>query len=269
MHPLPCPAPLPARSRRRFASLRVIGALILREMSTSYGRSAGGYLWAVLEPAAGIALLTLVFALGFKSPPLGTNFPLFYATGIVPFLMYLDISGKLGTAVMFSKPLLAYPAVRYLDALVARFLLNAVTQLMVGCMLFFGLLWVFETRTVLDPGRIALAFAMTLALAAGVGTLNCFLMSRFPLWQRIWAILNRPLFIISCIFFTFEAAPAELRSILWWLPTIHPIGVMRAGFYPGYEASYASPFYIFSLSLGMVLLGLACLQRSHRDLIHG
>lgn len=254
---------------RRFKTPRTVMALILREMTTTYGRTPGGYLWAVLEPAAGIALLTLIFALGFKSPPLGTNFPLFYATGIVPFLMYLDISGKLGTALMFSRPLLAYPAVRCLDALLARLILNALTQLMVAGLLLGGLLWAFETRTVLVPGRIALAFAMTLALAAGVGTLNCFLMSRFPVWQRIWAILNRPLFIVSCIFFTFEAAPAELRPWLWWLPTIHPIGMMRAGLYPGYEASYASPFYIFSLSLGLGVLGLLCLQRWQRDLIHG
>ena len=46
--------------RRRFASLRAIAALVLREMSTTNGRSPGGYLWAILEPAAGIALLTIV-----------------------------------------------------------------------------------------------------------------------------------------------------------------------------------------------------------------
>ena len=37
-------------TNRRFASFRAIGALILREMATSYGRSPGGYIWAILEP---------------------------------------------------------------------------------------------------------------------------------------------------------------------------------------------------------------------------
>ena len=49
--------------RRRLASARAIGALILREMSSSYGRSPGAYVWAILEPVAGIALLSLVFVL--------------------------------------------------------------------------------------------------------------------------------------------------------------------------------------------------------------
>ena len=56
-------------------------ALILREMSTSYGRTPGGYLWAVAEPVAAVALLTVVFALAFDHPPIGRDFALFYASG--------------------------------------------------------------------------------------------------------------------------------------------------------------------------------------------
>ena len=60
------PAPLPqrrgrqgpsvlkeVRKHRSFASLRTIGALVLREMQTSHGRASGGYLWAIAEPVGG------------------------------------------------------------------------------------------------------------------------------------------------------------------------------------------------------------------------
>ena len=56
-------------------------ALIIREMATTYGTSPGGYLWALLEPVAGIALLTFVFTLALDTPPLGQNFAFFYASG--------------------------------------------------------------------------------------------------------------------------------------------------------------------------------------------
>ncbi|MEP4309746.1 MAG: hypothetical protein ABJ364_08370, partial [Lentilitoribacter sp.] len=120
------------RKKRAFASTRTILALVLREMVTTYGRSPGGYLWAILEPVAGIALLTALFSTGFRSPSLGTNFPIFYATGMIPFLMYSDVSGKVALSMLFSKPLLAYPAVTYLDAILARFIVNMLTQLMVA-----------------------------------------------------------------------------------------------------------------------------------------
>ena len=97
----------PLHARRKFATPRAIVALMLREMATTYGRSPGGYIWAVLEPAAGIALLTAIFSLGFRSPPIGSNFPIFYATGLVPFLAFIDVTNKTAASVTFSKPLLA------------------------------------------------------------------------------------------------------------------------------------------------------------------
>ena len=102
---------------RRFASIRTIFALMLREMITTYGRSPGGYLWAVLEPAAGIALLSLVFSVGFRSPALGVSFAMFYATGMVPFVFFNDINLKVSRALLFSKPLMAYPTVTFVDAI--------------------------------------------------------------------------------------------------------------------------------------------------------
>ena len=47
---------------RHFRTLRTIGALILREMSTTYGKSVMGYLWALVEPIAALTLMSVVFS---------------------------------------------------------------------------------------------------------------------------------------------------------------------------------------------------------------
>ena len=96
-------------------TLRTIGALFIREMSTTHGRNAFGYAWAVLEPVAGIALLSLVFSLAFRSPSLGTNFPLFYASGLLPFMAYMDVSQKVAQSIRFSRQLIFYPGVTFVD----------------------------------------------------------------------------------------------------------------------------------------------------------
>ena len=98
-HPPMNPALRPVHKQRSFASLRAISALVLREMATTNGRSANGFLWAIAEPVGGIILLTAIFSLGFRSPSVGTNFAIFYATGLVPFLFYLSISGKTAAAI--------------------------------------------------------------------------------------------------------------------------------------------------------------------------
>ncbi|MFC3119946.1 hypothetical protein ACFOHS_22885 [Jhaorihella thermophila] len=70
-------------------------------MSTTYGRSAAGYLWAIIEPVAALALLSIAFALFLRHPSLGTNFPLFYASGYLVFNLYMNVGNKVAQAVSF------------------------------------------------------------------------------------------------------------------------------------------------------------------------
>ena len=265
--------PLPQRRsaaypKRPLATLRAITALILREMATTYGRSPGGYLWAVMEPVAGIALLTAVFSVGFVAPQLGISFAMFYATGMVPFLFYADVSGKIATSLMFSKPLLAYPSVTYVDAIAARFILNVLTQLMVAYVVLVGIMLILETRVIPDLVIIVQAFALVAILALGIGVLNAFLFTRFHVWQRAWSIVMRPLFIISGIFFLPETIPEPYQTYLLYNPLVHIIGLMRRGFYASYDAPYVSITYVLVLSLTCLVLGLMLLRRYHRDLLN-
>jgi capsular polysaccharide transport system permease protein len=254
--------------RRRFASLRTITALVMREMATSYGRSPGGYLWAVLQPVAGVALLTVLFSLALRNPPLGVSFPLFYATGMVPFLMYLGISAKIGAAIQYSRPLLAYPSVTFMDAILARFLLNMLTEVMVAYIIFVGILLLFDTRAILDLPSIALALGLSGVLALGVGTLNCYLFTRFPIWQQVWAILMRPMFLISCVLMIFDSLPRFAREILWYNPIVHLVGLMRRGFYASYDAPYASPVYVLTVSGLCFVMGLILLRHNQYKLLN-
>ncbi|SHI07523.1 ABC transporter permease [Marivita hallyeonensis] len=260
----------PARLSRHTARptlWRAVCALMLREMATSHGRVPGGYLWAVAEPLFGIALLSAIFAIGFQAPSLGTSFPLFYATGLLPFLAFSDITNKLAQALTFSRPLFAYPAVGVMDAILARFLLAAGTQIAVAALLLGGILFLSETRATPDIATLAQAAGCLMVLSLGTGMLNCLLIGLLPLWQRIWAIAMRPMFLISGVFFVFEAVPLPWRDLLGWNPLIHIVGLVRRGLYPGYDAGYVSVPYVLALGLGAALLAGIGLLRWHRDIL--
>lgn len=252
---------------RRFRSLRTIVALMLREMATTYGRSPGGYLWAILEPVAALAVFSVGFSLIFAKPSIGNSFPLFYATGFLPFMMFNDVANKMATSINFSRPLLAYPAVTFLDALIARFLLNILTHVMVAYIVFFGIIVIFDARADLDLPVILLAFSVAAFLGIGVGTLNCYLMTAFPIWERSWQIATRPLFIISGIFFTYASMPRFAQDILWYNPLIHIVGLSREGFYGTYNADYVSVTFVLALGGVTLMTGLLLLFRHHRSLL--
>ena len=66
----PLPTAQPQLSAPRFLTLRTITALVLREMSATYGRSPGGYVWAVVQPIGMILFLSVGFSLLVRSPSL-------------------------------------------------------------------------------------------------------------------------------------------------------------------------------------------------------
>ncbi|MCI2399801.1 ABC transporter permease [Aliiroseovarius subalbicans] len=248
---------------------RTILALMLREMSSTYGRSVAGYFWALAEPVGGIAMMTILFSLALTAPALGDNFPLYYASGFLPFILYSELANKAGQSVRFSKPLLFYPGVTYIDAILARVTLNALTQIMVFVIVVATIIVGFQIDVILDVPAIATAFAMALALALGIGTLNCYLNWRLPSWERIWVIINRPLFLMSCVFFNFETVPQPFQDYLWFNPLIHVVGQMRRGIYATYDAEYVSLSYCFGLAGLCLLFGLLLLGRYHRDIVNG
>jgi len=259
------PAQRPATLRFRF--FRSFTALILREMTTSYGRSPGGYVWAILEPVAGLVLLSVVFSFIVRSPSLGTNFMYFFAGGLLPYALYTTVSGATAAAVRFSRSLLEYPAVSFIDAVLARFVLNALTQLLIMFLVLSGIILGYGLTPILRWPSIFLAISMALSLKFGVGVMNCYLITSYPLWERAWAVLNRPMFILSGIMFLPEALSPTLRDYFMLNPLAHITSEMRKGLFITYDAVYVNPLYVFCISLVLSVLGLLFLRRYHKDII--
>ena len=119
-----------------------------------------------------------------------------------------------------------------------------------------------------DPIGIALAYALAAALALGVGVINAYVTGAFPVWERVWAILMRPMFIVSGVIFLFEDVPKALQAWLVWNPLFHVTGIMRQAVYPTYVPLYVSPAFVLILALSVLLLGACLLSRFHAEILH-
>lgn len=265
------PAAAPATKTgvaRRFTSLRAIGALTLREMATRYGNSPGGFIWALLEPLGMIVIMAVAFSIMLRTPPLGNSFIMFYATGYLPFLAFTLLMGVTASAIQFSRPLLQYPAVSWLDAVAARVFLNTLTSTLVTTLLLSGLIIITQTRVILDFPPIVEAMTMAFLIGTGVGMLNCILFGLFPLWQRIWGIVTRPLLLASGVIFLYDDLPQTAQNILWYNPLIHLTGLMRTGFYPTYRPDYINITYVAICAVVPLFLGIVLMSRYHHDILN-
>jgi hypothetical protein len=117
----------------------------------------------------------------------------------------------------------------------------------------------------LPPILAGLAWAALLGL--GVGTLNCAIAGLVPVWENVWSIITRPLFLASGVFFTYEDMPRPVQEVLWWNPLLHVTGTIRTGFYPSYDATYVSGVFVLGVSGIAVAAGLLLLGRYWRDIL--
>lgn len=246
--------------------LRVTAALIVREMSTRFGSKPGGYLWAIFDPVAHVALMTLIFQAIARMPALGLSFPLFFASGYLPFAFYQRMSGFMSGTVKANKALFSYPIVTPFDAIVSRFILQLMTDTLVTIVILVMILELGRVTQPIDIAGMIEAAGAAALLGLGTGTINIVMFARFPLYEQIFSIINRPLFLISGVFFLPESLPNPFRDFLLYNPLVHVIMWFRASIYPEYRGDVLDKGYVIEFALVCCVLGLLLLTASMREI---
>ncbi|WP_085034511.1 ABC transporter permease [Ensifer aridi] len=246
--------------------LRVTAALIVREMSMRYGSKPGGYLWAIFDPVAHVAMMTLIFQVFARMPALGLSFPLFFASGYLPFTFYQRMSSFMAGTMKANKALLSYPVVSPFDAIVSRFVLQLMTDALVTIVI---LMMIVELADVTQPMNVAgmvKAAGAAAVLGLGVGTINIVMFARFALYEQIFGIINRPLFMISGVFFLPENLPNPFREFILYNPLVHIIMWFRSSIYLEYRAGGLDTGYVIEFAFVCFAAGLALLTTSMREI---
>jgi capsular polysaccharide transport system permease protein len=130
-----------------------------------------------------------------------------------------------------------------------------------------GIVTVYNLHPILSWPDIFLGLAMLLALTLSIGVMNCYLIMAFPVWERLWGVLNRPMFILSGVLFIPENVPAQFRDEFMYNPVAHVVSQMRKGFFATYDAVYVNPTYVFLVSLVVGIFGMLFLLKNHKDIV--
>lgn len=243
---------------------RVIGALMMREMHTRYGRENIGYLWLILEP------LFLATAIGLIHARSASHFggdikPVPAALiGYCNFMAFRAMISRAEGVLEANASLFYHRTITPFDILFARALLEQA-----GTFLAFSLLIGLAIAT-----GIANPPARPLYYALGVGAI--FLLS-FNLSMIVCAITHErravgriihPMVYVmmplSGAFFTMHALPKEVRDILLSIPLAHAFELLRYGWFKSAHAQYIDAAYLSAWILGTMLLGLLLLSTARK-----
>lgn len=241
---------------------RVVGALLMREVITRYGRHNIGFLWLFLEPMLFTLGVTSIWTLmNFTH---STNIPIaaFAVTGYSSILLWRNCSGRVVKAIEANLSLMYHRNVRVLDIFAARLILEiagATTSLIVLTLMFTAIGWMslpVDILTVVSGWLLLSWFAFGLSLVIGAVS------ERSELIERVWHIITYLLFPLSGAAFMVDWLPKNAQTILLWMPMVHGTEMLRHGYFGTLVRTYENPAYLVLFNATLTLVGLALVKET-------
>ncbi len=235
----------------------VIYALLLRELSSQFGKSRGGFVWVLVEPVAHLLVPVVIF--GFIKQRLvpGVEFPVFLVYGFLPFLFFKTICLQIVDGVNAAQGLLSYRQVLLMDVFIAKVLAYAVIQSVVFTVVLAGLAMLGYDVLPERPVELAGVLGLTALLAFGLGVVFAALASLIPDARPVIHILFMPLYFMSGILFPVTLFPDDWVRLLSINPVLHLVELSRAMALDGFETmKYTSIAYPVALALVATVIGL-------------
>ncbi|WP_052214554.1 ABC transporter permease [Belnapia sp. F-4-1] len=263
--------PAPARRGTRMGDalacqLRVIGALLLRELNTRFGRDNLGYLWLFVEPALlGGALGTLHYFIAHAMPG-GLNPFEFWVIAYIPFYLLRGVINRAPFGIPSNQSLLYHRNVTILDILLARNLLEgaAVLGALVVFLVFFGIAFGHWPT---DPFKMLFGMVLMLLLSHGVSLLVSAGAVYTELFERLVHLVTYLSMPLLGAFWMVFWLPYDAQRLALWIPSVHIFKLIRDGHFGGAVPTTYDIGYVCAWIAGTNLLGMAAIRRARRDLV--
>lgn len=240
---------------------RVIGALLMREIITRYGRNNIGFLWLFVEPL----LMTLFIVLAWKffhvDQYSDLNIVAFAVTGYPMMMMWRNASSRAIGSISANASLLYHRNVRVLDTILARMLLEIAGATIAQIVIMAALVAVGWMPMPSDVFYMLLAWLLMAFFAVGLGLVICSIAFNFEPFGKIWGTLSFAMMPLSGAFFFVYTLPPQLREYVLMIPMVHGTEMFRAGYFGSSAVTYESPWFIVLCNLVLLLVGLALVAR--------
>jgi capsular polysaccharide transport system permease protein len=248
-----------------FIQGRVIGALILRELMTRFGRRGGGFIWIFVEPLLFIALIGTFRYIWRGGVRHDFNPVVFAFVSLVPFLMFRHIVARAADAVNANKSLLFHRQVTALDVILARNVLEVGVTLAIA-LLGLALCGIYLGDWPDNPLLWGFALLLSALLANGLGLI----IGAIGAISRITRLMVRPLMMmlmpLSGAMWMLQDLPPDFREGALWIPMVSLHEAMREAHFGHRVVSYYDLGYVGLWIIGTTLVGLAAIRAVRRFL---
>ena len=246
---------------------RVIGALLIREIYTRFGRQSLGFVWVVAEPLVFAVPVLFMWSAIRGTHEHGLSVMAFLWSGYLPILLFRHLGGRVLMFISANAGLLYHRRVTIFDIFVARSLLEIggnLAALIASFALFYGIGAIDVPRD-LPMFYLGYFFMIWWSLAAAliVGAL-----SEHSDWvAQIWMPYPYMFLVFSGFFYLADWLPPALRYAALCQPYTQAFEMIRAGVFGGVIKTYGDPGYTAFVLGVLTLFGLWLMREGRKYVV--
>jgi ABC-type polysaccharide/polyol phosphate export permease len=236
---------------------RVIGALLMREILTRFGRHNIGFLWLFAEPMMFTLGVTALWSISGAAH--GSNLPIvaFAITGYSSVLLWRNMPMRCIGAIGPNLALMYHRHVKVTDIFAARLLLEvagATTSFIVLSLIFSFIDWISPPE---DLIKVLFAWLMLAWFGSSLAVLMGALSEQSEIVDKLWHPASYLLFPLSGAAFMVDTLPKVAQDFVLLLPMVHGVELLREGYFGStFHAHYNIAYMALCCTL-LTALGLA------------
>lgn len=236
--------------------MRVIGALLMREVITRYGRRNIGFLWLFVEPLLITLLIASLWGV-IRADKLSTlNIIAFMITGYPIAMMWRNASKRTIGAISGNLSLLYHRNVKVLDTIITRVLLEVAGATIAQILIMITFILIGWIDTPQDTFYMVMAWLLMILFAFGLGLIICSIAQRFEVFGKLWGTISFLMLPLSGAFFFVHNLPAQAQQYAKWVPMISGTEMFRHGYFGDSIPTYENIGFLIFCDLAMILFGL-------------
>ena len=247
--------------------MRVITALMSRELTTRFGRENIGFLWIMAEPLLFAGLVSLMWTFMKGSQEHGVPIVAFVVSGYLPLTMLRHSFGRSASIFLANSSLMYHRQIRILDFVFVRVLIETIGGMM--AYIFIGvILMYFDMFPV--PSNIGLMIGGWFIYALFILSACLMIAPLSEMSELIEKILPVSIYLSIPFSGTFNLASwlaPGVREIMLWSPLVNATEMMRAGLFGGAIRSYYDVWVPLVWSMVFLVIGLTLCRRVRRTLV--
>jgi len=247
--------------------VRVLWALILREILTRYGRHNIGFLWLFVEPMLFTLGVTTLWTLTGLHQMSDLPITAFALTGYSTVLLWRNMPSRCVGSIQPNSSLMYHRNVRVMDIFVSRIALEAIGASMsfvVLGMVFISLGWM---NTPEQPLKVVEAWLLTAWFGGALAILLGAWSEKSEIVEKLWHPAAYLFFPLSGAAYLVDALPKSAQNAALWLPMVNGTEMVRDGVFGSKFVAHYSVVYFFTCNMVLTILALALERAVSRDFI--